>query len=49
MSGGGRDRAPLGVEVWKSSQELSARRSAVRFIVWLGRRLSLLNVFRWTA
>ena len=35
MSDGGRDRASLGVEVWKSSQKWSARRSAVRSIAWL--------------
>jgi hypothetical protein len=32
---GGRERALLGVEVWKSSQKWSARRSAVRSIAWL--------------
>jgi hypothetical protein len=36
MSDGGRERASLGVEVWKSSQKWSARRSAVRSIAWLG-------------
>src|SRR5205823_2428359 len=36
MSGGGRERASLGVEVWKSSQKWSVRRSAVRSIAWLG-------------
>jgi hypothetical protein len=36
MSDGGRERASLGVEVWKSSQKLSVQRSAVRSIVWLG-------------
>jgi hypothetical protein len=36
MSDGGRERAWLGVEVWKSSQKRSVRRSAVRSIVWLG-------------
>jgi hypothetical protein len=35
MSDGGRDRASLGVEVWKSSQKWSVRRSAVRSIAWL--------------
>jgi hypothetical protein len=34
MSGGGRERASLGVEVWKSSQKLSAQRSAVRSIAF---------------
>src|ERR1043166_9371442 len=36
MSDGGRDRASLGVKVWKSSQKWSVRRSAVRSIVCLG-------------
>ena len=36
MSDGGRGRASLGVEVWKSSQKWSAQRSAVRSIAWLG-------------
>jgi hypothetical protein len=36
MSDGGRDRASLGVEVWKSSQKWSVQRSAVRSIAWLG-------------
>ena len=36
MSDGGRDRASLGVKVWKSSQKWSVRRSAVRSIAWLG-------------
>ena len=36
MSDGGRERASLGMEVWKSSQKWSARRSAVRSIAWLG-------------
>jgi hypothetical protein len=36
MSDGGRERASLGVEVWKSSQKWSAQRSAVRSIAWLG-------------
>ena len=35
MSDGGRQRASLGVEVWKSSQMLNAERSAVRSIAWL--------------
>ena len=35
MSDGGRGRASLGVEVWKSSQMWSAQRSAVRSIAWL--------------
>ena len=35
MSDGGRDRASLGVEVWKSSQKWSVQRSAVRSIAWL--------------
>src|SRR6266478_6005860 len=36
MSDGGRDRASLGVEMWKSSQKWSVLRSAVRSIAWLG-------------
>src|SRR6476646_8318771 len=36
MSDGGRERASLGVKVWKSSQKWSVRRSAVRSIAWLG-------------
>ena len=36
MSDGGRGRASIGVEVWKSSQKWSAERSAVRSIAWLG-------------
>jgi hypothetical protein len=36
MSDGGRERALLGVEVWKSSQKWSVRRSAIRSIAWLG-------------
>jgi hypothetical protein len=35
MSDGGRDRATLGVEAWKSSQEWSVQRAAVRSIAWL--------------
>jgi hypothetical protein len=35
MSDGGRGRALLGVEVWKSSQKWSGQRSAVRSIAWL--------------
>jgi hypothetical protein len=34
MSDGGRDRASLGVKVWKSSQKWSVRRFAVRSISW---------------
>ena len=34
MSDGGRERASLGVEVWKSFQNWSAQRSAVRSIAW---------------
>jgi hypothetical protein len=37
MSDGGRGRASVGVEVWKSSQKWSVRRSAVRSIAWLDR------------
>src|SRR5439155_13705426 len=36
MSDGGRDRALLAVEMWKSSQKWSVQRSAVRSIAWLG-------------
>jgi hypothetical protein len=36
MSDGERERASLGVNVWKSSQKWSAQRSAVRSIAWLG-------------
>src|SRR5438105_1530048 len=35
MSDGGRERASVGVEVWKSSQKESVQRSAVRSIAWL--------------
>jgi hypothetical protein len=35
MSDGGRGRASLGVEVWKSSHKWSVRRSAVRSIAWV--------------
>src|SRR5436190_8037883 len=35
MSDGGRDRASIGLNVWKSSQKWSVRRSAVRSIAWL--------------
>ncbi len=35
MSDGGRERASLGVQVWKSSQKWSVQRSAVRSIAWL--------------
>jgi hypothetical protein len=36
MSDDGRERALLGVGVWKSSQKWSVQRSAVRSIAWLG-------------
>ena len=36
MSDGGRDRAAVGVKVWKSSQKWSVQRFAVRSIAWLG-------------
>jgi len=36
MSDGGRNRASLGVGVWKASQKWSVQRSAVRSIAWLG-------------
>jgi hypothetical protein len=32
-----RERALLGVEMWKSSQKWSVQRSGVRSIAWLGR------------
>ena len=35
MSDGGRGRASLGVEVWKSSQKWIVQRSGVRSIAWL--------------
>src|SRR5215212_3914770 len=35
MSDGGRERALVGVEVWKSSHNWDAQRSAVRSIAWL--------------
>jgi len=35
MSDGGRERASLAVEAWKSFQEWSVPRSAVRSIGWL--------------
>ena len=37
MSDGGRERASIGVERWKSSQKWIAERSAVRCIARLGR------------
>src|SRR5205807_8082455 len=36
MSDGGRDRVPLAMGVWKSSQKWGAQRSSVRSIAWLG-------------
>jgi hypothetical protein len=36
MSDGGRGRASVGVEGWKSFQEWSVQRSTVRSIAWLG-------------
>ena len=41
MSDGGRERAPLGVEMWKSSQNVDAERSAVRSIAWLDVKASI--------
>ena len=35
MSDGGRGRASLATEVWKSSQMWNVRRSGVRSIAWL--------------
>jgi hypothetical protein len=43
MSDGGRERASLGVEMWKSSQKWSVRRSAVRSIAWLDALDSLIG------
>jgi hypothetical protein len=43
MSDGGRDRASLEVEVWKSSQKWGAQRSAVRSIAWLDLLVMLIN------
>ena len=45
MSDGGRERALLGVEVWKSSQKWTVQRSAVRSIAWLGLSRLLRNDF----
>ena len=36
MSDGGRERASVGVRMWKSSQKWSVQRSAVRSVAWLG-------------
>ena len=36
MSDGGRGRASLEVEMWKSSQSVDSERSGVRSIAWLG-------------
>jgi hypothetical protein len=46
MSDGGRGRASIGTEVWKSSQKRSVRRSAVRSITWLdlGRAIQFSDV-----
>ena len=35
MSDGGRERASIGVKVWKSCQKWSVQRAAVRSIAWL--------------
>ena len=43
MSDGGRERASLGVKVWKSSQNVDAKRSAVRSIAWL----DLIRAIAW--
>jgi len=48
MSDGGRERASLGVKVWKSSQKWSAQRSAVRSIAWLGTVFISLSFFEST-
>ena len=39
MSDGGRERALLGLAVWKSSQKWRVQRSAVRSIAWLDVRV----------
>jgi hypothetical protein len=36
MSDGGRERASLGMKIWKSFQKWGVQRSAVRSIAWLG-------------
>ena len=41
MSDGGRERASLGVNVWRSSQKWSGQRSDVRSIAWLDRLLAM--------
>jgi hypothetical protein len=46
MSDGGRERAALGVEVWKPSQKWSVQRSAVRSIAWLDGRDGMCGEFR---
>jgi len=43
MSDGGRERPLLGVNVWKSSQEWSAQRSAVRSIARLCNKSPILS------
>jgi len=50
MSDGGRWRASIGVDVWKSSQKWSVRRSAVRSIAGLDLYSTLLlkEMLRWT-
>jgi hypothetical protein len=49
MGDDSRDRALLGVEVWKSSQEWNGPRSAVCSIAWLDRFevriISLLRIY----
>jgi hypothetical protein len=45
MSDGGRERAPVAVEVLKSSQKWSVQRSAVRSIAWLDDLLCILTDF----
>jgi hypothetical protein len=44
MSDGGRERASLGVNVWKSSQNVDAERSVVRSIAWLDVALATKSV-----
>ncbi len=49
MSDGGRERASLEVEMWKSSQKWSVQRSAVRSIAWLDAFNAVITSIRWQA
>ena len=49
ISDGGRERASLGVGVWKSSQKWNVQRSAVRSIAWLDGWRVRINRFLLTA